>query len=213
MTYYQKTAKEVCQELSVSVDDGLTPTQASSRLKTFGPNLLAKAKKETMLDIFVRQFKSPLIYILILAAILVLMFGQSTDALVILAVVILNAVVGTVQEGRARNSLERLRSLIRHKAVVRRGGGEMLVPSEEVVPGDILILHEGDRIPADARLIHLEGLKTDESILTGEAYTIAKNPDVLSRKNLVSGDQKNMVFAGTSVASGYAEPVVVATGF
>ena len=169
MTYYQKTAKEVCQELSVSVDDGLTPTQASSRLKTFGPNLLAKSKKETMLDIFVRQFKSPLIYILIFAAILVLMFGQSIDALVILAVVILNAVVGTVQEGRARNSLERLRNLIRHKAVVRRGGEEMLVPSDEVVPGDILILHEGDRIAADARLVHVESLMTDEAILTGEA--------------------------------------------
>lgn len=213
MSYYQKTAKEVCEELSVSVDQGLTPTQVSSRFKTFGPNILAQVKKETIFDIFIRQFKSPLIYILILAAVLVLMFGQSTDALVILAVVILNAVVGTVQEGRARNSLERLRSLIRHKAVVRRGGEEILIPSEEVVSGDILILHEGDRIPADARLIHSEGLKTDESILTGEAYTIAKNPDVISRKNLVIGDQKNMVFAGTSVASGYAEAVVIATGF
>src|SRR3989338_10463000 len=148
MSYYQKTAKEVCQELSVSAQEGLALTQASSRLKTFGPNVLAQVKQETMLDIFVRQFKSPLIYILILAAILVLAFGQSVDALVILAVVILNAVVGTVQEGRARNSLERLRNLIRHKAVVRRGGEEMLVPSEEVVSGDILILHEGDRIPA-----------------------------------------------------------------
>src|SRR3989344_5271446 len=213
MSYYQKTAKEVCQELSVSAQEGLTLTQVSSRLKTFGPNILAQVKKETIFDIFVRQFKSPLIYILIFAAVLVLMFGQSVDALVILAVIIFNAVVGTVQEGNASNSLARLKSLIRHKAVVRRGGDEILVPSDEVVPGDILILYEGDRIPADARLIHSEGLKTDESILTGEAYTVAKSPDVLSRQNLVIGDQKNMVFAGTSIASGYAEAVVVATGF
>ena len=213
MTYYQKTAKEVCQGLLVSAQEGLTLTQVSSRLKTFGPNILAQVKKETIFDIFARQFKSPLIYILIFAAVLVLMFGQSIDALVILAVITINAIVGTVQEGRARNSLQRLRNLIRHKAVVRRGGEEMLVPSEEVVSGDILILHEGDRVAADARLVHVESLMTDEAILTGEAYTIAKNPDVLSRKNLVIGDQKNMVFAGTSVASGYAEAVVVATGF
>src|SRR3989344_4059595 len=138
--YYQKTAKEVCEEFSVKPEKGLSIRQAKDRLQTFGPNILAKAKKETMLDIFVRQFKSPLIYILILAAILVLAFGQSVDALVILAVVILNAVVGTVQEGRARNSLERLSKLIRHKAVVKRAGEEILVFSEEVVPGDILIL-------------------------------------------------------------------------
>src|SRR3989344_8243144 len=213
MSYYQKTAKEVCQELSVSAQEGLTLTQVSSRLKTFGPNILAQVKKETIFDIFVRQFKSPLIYILIFAAVLVLMFGQSVDALVILAVIIFNAVVGTVQEGNARNSLARLKSLIRHKAVVRRGGDEILVPSDEVVPGDILVLHEGDRIAADARLIHAESLMTDEAILTGEAYTVAKNPDVISHKNLVIGDQKNMVFAGTSIASGYGEAIVIATGF
>ena len=211
--YYQKTAKEVCEEFSVKPEKGLSIRQAKDRLQTFGPNILAQSKKETLLDIFVRQFKSPLIYILVFAAALVLLFGQSTDALVILAVIILNAIVGTIQEGRAKNSLERLKKLIRHKAVVRRDSEEMLIASDEVAPGDVLILHEGDRIAADARLIKAESLTTDESILTGEAYTVAKNPEVLNRKNLVIGDQKNMVFAGTSIASGYGEAVVVATGF
>src|SRR3989344_3675509 len=146
MNYYQKTAKDVCEEFSVKHDEGLSLTQAQSRLSTFGPNILAQLKKETLLDIFVRQFKSPLIYILVFAAILVLLFGQSTDALVILAVITLNAIVGTVQEGRAKNSLERLRKLIRHKAAVRRDSEEMLIASDEVAPGDVLILHEGDRI-------------------------------------------------------------------
>src|SRR3972149_3125872 len=193
--YYQKTANSVCEEFSVKPDEGLSFGQAKDRLVTFGFNLLAKSKKETLLDIFVRQFKSPLIYILIFAAALVLLFGQNTDALVILAVIILNAIVGTVQEGKARNSLERLRHLIKHKAIVRRGGEEMLVASEEVVPGDILLLHEGNRIAADARLIKAESLNTDEAVLTGEAYSIAKTSDVIKRKNLVVGDQKNMVFA------------------
>ncbi|KKR65180.1 MAG: Cation-transporting ATPase, E1-E2 family [Candidatus Curtissbacteria bacterium GW2011_GWA1_40_47] len=194
--YYQKTAKEVCEEFSVKPEKGLSIRQAKDRLQTFGPNILAQSKK-----------------ILVFAAALVLLFGQSTDALVILAVIILNAIVGTIQEGRAKNSLERLKKLIRHKAVVRRDSEEMLIASDEVAPGDVLILHEGDRIAADARLIKAESLTTDESILTGEAYTVAKNPEVLNRKNLVIGDQKNMVFAGTSIASGYGEAVVVATGF
>src|SRR3989338_7802143 len=102
MTYYQKTAKEVCQGLLVSAQEGLTLTQVSSRLKTFGPNILAQVKKETIFDIFARQFKSPLIYILIFAAVLVLMFGQSIDALVIFAVITLNSLVGTGPKGKGR---------------------------------------------------------------------------------------------------------------
>lgn len=213
MNWYQKTAHAVLEELGVTQDQGLSSEQAESKLKTYGPNILASRKKETLADIFVRQFKSPLIYILILAAILVLSLGQKTDAIVITTVITINAIIGTIQEGRARNSLERLKSLIKHKASVRRDGQEILIPSEEVVPGDLLILHEGDRIAGDARIIKSESLTVDESVLTGEAIPVVKIQETIPKENLVVGDQKNMVFAGTSIASGYGEAVVVATGF
>src|SRR3989344_2784265 len=213
MNWYQKSYQDVLKELSVKPEQGLTPQQVKDRLATFGPNVLARAKKETILDIFIRQFKSPLIYILILAAAFVISLGQTTDAIVILAVIILNSVIGTVQEGRARNSLERLKSLTRHKALVRRGGEENLISAEELVPGDVLILREGDRIGADARVFKAESFKVDESVLTGEAESIVKTADVIDKKDLVVGDQKNMVFAGTSAVSGFCEAIVVETGF
>ena len=213
MSWYQKSAQAVLEGWNVTDNQGLSSEQAISQLKTYGSNILASRRKETLADIFVRQFKSPLIYILILAAILVLSLGQTTDAIVIIAVITVNAIVGTIQEGRARNSLERLKSLTKHKASVRRDGQEILIPSEEIVPGDILILHEGDRIAADARIIKSENLTIDESVLTGEAIPVVKTQEVIPKENLVVGDQKNMIFAGTSIASGYGEAVVVATGF
>src|SRR3990167_3821569 len=213
MNWYQKPYQDVLEELGVKPEQGLTPQQAKDRLVTFGPNVLAHSKKETVFDIFARQFKSPLIYILILAAGFVISLGQTTDAIVILAVIILNSAIGTVQEGRARNSLERLKSLTRHKVLVRRNGEENLVSAEELVPGDILILREGDRIGADARIFQAESFKVDEAVLTGEAESIIKTADVIIQEDLVVGDQKNMVFAGTSVVAGFCEAIVVETGF
>ena len=213
MNWYQKTAQEVQAEQNVKFEEGLSGEEAEARYRSFGPNVLAKAKKQTLFDIFLRQFKSPLIYILIFAAILVLLMGQSTDAVVIVVVIVSNAIIGTYQEGKAKNSLERLRSLTRHKALVRRGGQEVLISAEEVVPGDLLVLKEGDRIVADARLVVCESLRVDESVLTGEAYAVSKTSDAISKKDLVLGDQKNMVFAGTSVVGGFAEAIVVETGY
>src|SRR3990167_3907240 len=213
MNWYQKPHQDVLKELGVKPEQGLTPQQVKDRLAAFGPNVLARAKKETILDIFVRQFKSPLIYILILAASFVISLGQTTDAIVILAVIFLNSIIGTVQECKARNSLERLKSLTRHKALVRRAGEENLISAEELVPGDILIFREGDRIGADARVFKAESFKVDEAVLTGEAESITKTLDVITQKDLVVGDQKNMVFAGTSVVSGFCEAIVVETGF
>lgn len=213
MNWYQKTAQSVLSQLSVKLDKGLSAAKAVERLNTFGPNILASTKKETLLDIFIRQFKSPLIYILIFAAILVILLGNSTDAFVILAVITINAVIGTIQEGKAKNSLDRLKSLTRHKALVRRDGEEILISSEEIVPGDILIVHEGDRVAADARIVKAESLQADEAVLTGEAYTVAKTYDAIQKDNLIIADQKNMLFAGTSIAAGYCEAVVVSTGY
>ena len=212
MSYYQKTAKEVVSEFSTSLEKGLSSSQAKDRLATFGFNEIAQRRTETILEIFLRQFKSPLIYILIFAAALVLILGGKIDALVILAVITFNSVIGTLQEGKARNSLARLKSLTKHKAVVRRDGEEILVSAEDLVGGDILLLHEGDQVVADARIVECEGLKVNESVLTGESQAVIKTSDVISRENLVVGDQKNMVFAGTSVVGGSSECVVVETG-
>lgn len=212
MNWYQKSASAVLVELGVEQEKGLSSPEAGERLKNYGLNIIASKKKEALSTIFLKQFKSPLIYILILAAALVIFLGQKTDAVVIIAVIAINAVIGTIQEGKARNSLERLKSLARHKALVRREDQDILISSEEVVPGDILILHEGARVPADARILKSESLTVDEAILTGEAYAVAKTPEVISQENLVVGDQKNMLFSGTSISSGYGEAVVVATG-
>lgn len=213
MNYYQKSPTEVFEEFKVDLEKGLSASGASSKLKEFGPNVLAKEKKETLLGIFVRQFKSPLIYILIAAGVVVSFLHDFTDAVVIFLVLFINAIVGAVQEGKAKNSLEKLRSLTHHKALVRRDGEDLLISADELVPGDILILKEGDRIGADARIVKEESFKVDEAILTGEAYSVEKHADTIGRDGLVVGDQKNMVFSGTSVVAGYCEAVVVATGF
>lgn len=212
MDWYKKSSAEVCSELNVSFEKGLDGEEAKEKLKQYGLNILAREKKRTLLDLFVSQFRSPLIYILLGAAVLVFFIGDILDALVILAVIATNSIVGTIQEGRAADSLEKLRSLTHHKALVRRGGEEVLISAEEVVPGDILIIKEGDRISADGRIIKEESFKVDEAILTGEAYAVEKSAGVIGRDNLVVGDMKNVVFAGTSVVSGWCEAVVVATG-
>jgi len=212
MNWYQKSTKVVLEESEVDYPKGLSNSQVEERLKIHGLNILASRKKATLLGIFIKQFRSPLIYILIFAATLVVLLGQRIDAIVIIAVISINAIIGTIQEGKARDSLERLRSLTKHKALVRREGQDVLILSEEVVPGDILILHEGDRVAADARVIKAESLTADEAILSGEAYPVPKISDVINKENLVVGDQRNMLFSGTSIPSGYGEAVVVATG-
>jgi len=212
MAWYKETSNKVLKEFGVAKESGLTKSQAEENLKTYGRNVLAARKKETIPSIFIRQFKSPLIYILILAAALVFSLGQITDGWVILSIVIFNAFIGTFQEGRARNSLEKLKDLTKHKALVLRNGEDILLLSEEVVPGDIIVLREGDRVCADARIIIAESLKLDEAILTGEAYPIAKSDEIIEKNDIPIGDQKNMLFSGTSVVSGYAKAVVVATG-
>lgn len=213
MNYYQKSPGDVLGELKVDLEKGLSENDARLKLKEFGPNVLAREKKETYLTIFLRQYKSPLIYILIAAGVVVSILHDYVDAVAIFLVLFTNSVVGAIQEGKARNSLEKLRSLTHHKALVRRGGEEVLISADEIVPGDILILKEGDRVGADARIAKEESFKVDEAILTGEAYAVEKSMDAIGKENLVVGDQKNMVFSGTSVVAGYCEAVVVATGF
>lgn len=210
---YQKKIAQVLQELHSDHAKGLDTEDASERLAEFGLNEIASSNRRGYLTIFLEQFKSPLIYILVLAAIMMIFVGQKSDAFLIVGLVIINSMIGTFQEGRARNSLEKLKNFTKHQALVRRDGKESIIPSEELVPGDILLLHEGDVVGADARILKSELLMTSEAILTGEAFPVEKISKEILSENLVVGDQKNMVFAGTSVSSGYGEAVVVNTGF
>jgi magnesium-transporting ATPase (P-type) len=192
-------------------DGGLSADEARGRLLRFGPNALPKPERRSLLSVFLGQFKSPLIYLLLVAAGIALALGQRSDAAVIFTVVLLNALIGAFQEGRAERSVEALRKLATHKARVVRGGRELIVEAREVVLGDVVVLDAGDAVPADARLLHGAALQIAEAALTGESVPVAKNLEALAPDTLLA-DRRNMVYAGTHVAAGRARAVVVATG-
>jgi Ca2+-transporting ATPase len=211
MKWYQHSFREIYQKLSTT-EKGLTSEEAKKRLKKYGLNKLAEQEKINRFKIFLHQFASPLIYILIIAGVVTIAFKEYIDAGVIFAVVILNAIIGYIQEYKAEQSVRALKKMLVSKARVLRDGIEKEVNSEEVVPGDIVVLYSGIRVPADIRLIHTVELKIDESILTGESLPAEKHHHTLKEENLTYGDQKNMAFTGTIVVSGRAKGVVVETG-
>ncbi|MCX7988217.1 MAG: cation-transporting P-type ATPase [Thermodesulfovibrio sp.] len=211
MQWYQISLKEVYHKLKTS-EKGLNSEEAKNRLKQFGLNKLAEEEKINRLKILIHQFASPLIYILIIAGIVTIFLKEYIDAGVIFAVVILNAIIGYLQEYKAEQSVRALKKMLVPKAKVLRDGVEKEINSEELVPGDIVILYSGIRVPADIRLIHTVELKIDESILTGESLPVEKHHHTLREENLTYGDQKNMAFMGTVVVTGRARGVVVETG-
>jgi Ca2+-transporting ATPase len=166
-------------------------------------NELPQAKKPSRLLLFLRQFQSPLIYILLVAAVITLFFGSIVDAVVIALILVANAIIGFVQENRAENVLESLKELAAPKSTVIRTVGAEVIDARHIVPGDVILLHAGDRVPADARLFTVKTLKVDESMLTGESVTVDKQ---------TRPHTSNMVYAGTVVTEGRGEAVVVATG-
>jgi Ca2+-transporting ATPase len=192
-------------------DDGLSIEQARRRLERYGPNALPQPRHRSLVAVFLGQFKNPLIYLLFAAAAVALALGHVNDAVVILAVVLINACIGAFQEGRAARALEALRKLSGHKARVVRGGQEWIVEAREVVPGDILVLDAGDAVAADARLLHGAALQIAEAALTGESVPVAKDMPPLAPDTPLA-DRRNMVYAGTHVTAGRARAVVVATG-
>lgn len=209
--WYLKPIVEIFDAFS-SGERGLSKKEAERRLKEYGPNKLPEGKVAGLPVIFLRQFKGPLIYILLAAAAVVLAMGQVVDALVIFAVLFFNAVVGAIQEGRAQNTLLALKKFSENSATVRRDDQELLVPDFEVVPGDILVLREGEKVSADARVIFANAFKADEASFTGESGPVSKIAVMLTADNLRIADQKNMVFKGTHIVSGNGSAVVVATG-
>lgn len=209
--WYSLTLEETFEKLESS-GRGLSPETAKEHLKQYGANSLPEEKPRSKLRLFLSQFQSPLIYILFAASAVVFAMGETIDGSIILAVLIFNAIVGVIQEGKAQNTLLALKKFVETNATVLRGGEEYIIPDREVIPGDMLILQEGERIPADARVVLSRNLKIDEASLTGESKPIYKNIDVLERDDLPTAEQKNMVFKGTHVVSGNGRAVVVATG-
>lgn len=195
-----------------SSDRGISFDLAKERLKQYGANSFPEEKPHSKMRLFLSQFQSPLIYLLFAASAVVFALGETVDGSIILFVLIFNAVVGVIQEGKAQNTLLALKKFVETNATVLRDGKEYIITDSEVVPGDILILQEGGRIPADARVILSQGLKVDEASLTGESEPVYKVTEALDGDSLPTAEQKNMVWRGTHVAVGQGRAVVVATG-
>jgi P-type Ca2+ transporter type 2C len=212
MEWYRATLEEVEKRLATDSHVGLSDNESKSRLSTYGYNRLPEIKADSLFTIFIRQFQSPLIYILIVASAIVFYIGDIADALIIIFVLIFNAVVGTLQEGKAQNTLEALREFTHTTANVLRNGREKVIPEEEVVSGDVLVLEEGEKVSADARIIESNSLRVDESALTGESGPIEKTASVILEINSYPAEAENMVFKGTGVLRGSGRAVVVATG-
>jgi Ca2+-transporting ATPase len=211
MDWYRMEAEQVLLDMKTR-ESGLTETEARERLALHGPNRLAGEHEINRFRIFLNQFTSPLIYILLAAALVTVLLREYTDAGVILFVVLLNAVIGFLQEYRAEESVRALRRLEVPKARVIREGREREIPSEELVPGDIVLLASGARVPADLRLARSLELSVEEAMLTGESLPASKVSSSLQESNLTPGDQRNMAFMGTIVLSGRGRGIVVATG-
>ncbi len=211
MNWYQLGIRDIYQKLNTN-EKGLTSEEVRKRLVKYGHNRLQEEERVKKLKIFLHQFASPLIYILLIAGAISIILKEYIDAGVIFAVVILNAIIGYFQEYKAEQSVRALKKMLVPKAKVLRDALEKEISSEELVPGDIVVLYSGIRVPADIRLIHTVELKIDESILTGESLPVEKHHHTIKEENLTYGDQKNMAFMGTIVVSGRAKGVVVETG-
>jgi magnesium-transporting ATPase (P-type) len=192
--------------------DGLDDDEAARRLVRDGPNTLPRRKPPSLFEILLRQFKSPLIYLLGIAAAVSTMIGEVKDAAFILGVLLINAIIGTVQEARAEKASQALQQLLRIRAAVRRSRQVREVDAESLVPGDVVYLESGNRVPADIRLIAARGLEVDESLITGESVPVAKDAGWTAAPDTVLAERRNMLHAGAMVASGRCHGVVTSTG-
>ncbi len=209
--YYRKTAQQAL-EAQQAGPEGLTDQQAARRREQYGPNKLSEGKKKSPLQIFAEQFKDLLVIILIIAAVISAVSENVESTIVIFAVLILNAILGTVQYLKAEKSLESLKAMSSPTAKVLRGGVRVEIPSADVVPGDIVLLEAGDMVVADGRILENFSLKVNESSLTGESEGVDKTADVIDAGQVALGDQKNMVFSGSLVTYGRATVLVTGTG-
>lgn len=207
---YQQTIDVVLAQKQ-SHPGGLSAAEAAERLRTYGPNALPEKKGKPAWRRFLAHFNDVLIYVLLVAAALTAVMGHWVDTLVILGVTVINALIGHIQESNAEKSLESIRNMLSSDAGVQRNGKHETLPTRDLVPGDIVILRAGDRVPADMRLIETHNLRVEEAILTGESTVVDKTTDVLDGE-LPLGDRTNMLFSGTTISAGSGVGVVTATG-
>lgn len=208
--WYQRSVTEIFSDLKSS-PAGLSTAEAQERLRKQGPNALPQKADQSALLKFIAHFKDVLIYILLAAAVITAMMGHWVDTFVIIGVAVINALIGFVQENNAEKSLKSIQNMLASEAMLIRDGKQVTVPTREIVVGDVVMLRPGDKIPADLRLYEVNNLRVEEAILTGESTVVSKNSDTLSGEKSL-GDRLNLAFSGTTVSSGTASGIVIASG-
>jgi magnesium-transporting ATPase (P-type)/formate/nitrite transporter FocA (FNT family) len=211
ITWYAMEKDEVLSVLDADEQQGLGEEEVKRRLEEYGPNKLPSREKPSALKRFLKQFNNMLIYVLIAAAVFTAFLFEWLDTAVILAVVIINATIGFIQEGKAEKAMESIRDMLSPTANVLRDGKEHEISAEELVPGDIVMLKSGDRVPADLRIFKVRNAQVDEAVLTGESVPVDKQVDTVEKQTPL-GDRKNMAYSGTILTGGQLRGVVVATG-
>jgi len=210
--WHSRAIQDVAEALKADPADGLRPSEAKARLAQYGPNELAEHPRPGFWQRFLGQFNNFLIMILIVSAIVSLVLGEVVEAAAIMAIVVLNAVMGVIQESKAEEALAALQKMAAPDAQVLRGGHRVTVPGRELVPGDIVFLEAGNYVPADLRLVESVNLKIDEASLTGESVPVEKVADARLSQDVSLGDRVNSAFMGTTVTYGRGAGIVVATG-
>lgn len=209
MEWHGRSVEEVFEEFDTSAA-GLSPEVARGRLSVHGPNLIEPPKRRGPIPRFLAQFNNVLLYVLVGAAVVTALLGHWVDTGVIVGVVLINAIIGFIQEGKAEKALEAIRAMLSPRADVRRGGRSMTVPAETLVPGDIVLLQSGDRVSADLRLLETKSLQIQESVLTGESEAVEKATEPVAPETVL-GDRASMAHAGTLVTYGKGTGIVVET--
>jgi Ca2+-transporting ATPase len=209
---HSNSVADLATQLDTHIHNGLTADQVRQRLATIGPNELQERPRPGFLQLLLAQFNNFLIILLIVAAAVSILLGEYVDAAAILAIVVLNAVLGVVQESRAEQAIAALRKMAAPNAMVIRDGSQQLIPSRELVPGDVVLLEAGNYVPGDLRLVESINLKIDESALTGESHPVQKDSDVILDKDIPIGDRANSAFMSSMITYGRGKGLVVATG-
>lgn len=212
MEWYQKSKEEVLSELKVDSQIGLSENEVVLRLEKYGPNELKEEKKSSFISKLIAQFSDFLVVILIGAAIISIIVGEAKDAIVILAIVIVNAFLGIYQEGKAEKALDALKKMASPNAKVIRESKTLVIPASTLIPGDIVLLEAGDIIPADLRLVESSNLKIEEASLTGESVPVEKRANEVFDEDMSLGDRHNMAYMSTVVTYGRGKGVVIGTG-
>ncbi len=205
-------AQETCREIVTDPERGLDGEEAARRLRNYGPNALQEKPPRSLLSMFLGQMKEILVLILLGAAVISGALGEWEDSIVILIIVVLNAVIGVIQENKAEHALKALKDMTKPSAKVLRAGKVQQVSAEELVPGDVVLLNAGDSVPADLRLLEAVSLRANESALTGESVPVEKDAGAIKAEQASIGDRKNMLFMGTTITGGRGKAIVVETG-